>query len=118
VRRDFGQQRGCRRSGSSSSNVWLRLRRDPRLLIGVIILAIVLLVAIFAPLIAPHDPYEIHEEGSVSLSILRRPEPTECDSVSGNRLPNNRSQVCVTCQPTGLGRISHMGPEDRGEVRG
>lgn len=43
------------------SEVWRRLRSDPRAIIGLIILGIILLLAIFAPLIAPHDPHEQHQ---------------------------------------------------------
>ncbi|HQY42968.1 MAG TPA: ABC transporter permease [Paracoccaceae bacterium] len=35
---------------------WLRLRRNPLTVAGLLISAILLLMAIFAPLIAPHDP--------------------------------------------------------------
>ncbi len=35
---------------------WLRLRRNPLAMIGLAISAILILIAIFAPLIAPHDP--------------------------------------------------------------
>ena len=34
-------------------------KADPRFVLGVAILAIMFLVAIFAPIIAPHDPYEL-----------------------------------------------------------
>ncbi len=47
--------------------LWRSLSSDPRALIGIIILAIVVLVAIFAPLIAPHDPHKQHQ-GSQQLS--------------------------------------------------
>lgn len=35
----------------------LRLRRDPMFLLGVVLVAIVVLAAILAPWLAPHDPY-------------------------------------------------------------
>jgi peptide/nickel transport system permease protein len=35
---------------------WLRLRRNPLAMIGLAIVALLLLVAAFAPLLAPHDP--------------------------------------------------------------
>ena len=38
------------------SNVWDRISRDPTTIICAIIIAIILLAAIFAPLVAPYDP--------------------------------------------------------------
>ncbi|MDB5661313.1 MAG: D,D-dipeptide transporter permease [Cypionkella sp.] len=35
---------------------WLRLRRNPLAMIGLMITAVLIFVAIFAPLLAPHDP--------------------------------------------------------------
>ena len=35
---------------------WLRLRRNPLAVIGLLISVTLILVAIFAPLLAPHDP--------------------------------------------------------------
>ena len=40
------------------STVWDRLRRDPTTIICAIIVTIILMAAIFAPLIAPYDPYK------------------------------------------------------------
>ncbi|MBC5815350.1 MAG: ABC transporter permease [Candidatus Eremiobacteraeota bacterium] len=42
--------------GSYARDVWLRLRRTPGAIIGLVIVAIILLGAILAPLIAPADP--------------------------------------------------------------
>ncbi|MFN2527607.1 MAG: ABC transporter permease [Candidatus Baltobacteraceae bacterium] len=42
--------------GSYARDVWLRLRRTPGAIIGLVIVAIILFAAIFAPLIAPADP--------------------------------------------------------------
>lgn len=39
-------------------SIWLRLLKQPRVLIGGGIVLIVMLAAIFAPLVAPHDPLE------------------------------------------------------------
>jgi peptide/nickel transport system permease protein len=36
------------------------LRRNPRMLVGVVLLAILLFVAVFAPLIAPYDPIKVN----------------------------------------------------------
>ncbi len=48
----------------SLSGLWASFLRSPRAIIGAIILAIIILIAIFAPWIAPHDPHEIHEKGN------------------------------------------------------
>ncbi len=49
------------------SNVWIRVRRDPITIVcGAIVLAIIL-AAIFAPWVAPHDPYK--------TSMLKRLAP-------------------------------------------
>ena len=40
------------------STVWDRLRRDPTTIICAIIVTIILMAAIFAPLVAPYDPYK------------------------------------------------------------
>lgn len=45
-----------RETRSYASDVWLRLRRSPGAIIGLVIVAVILLGAIFAPLIAPADP--------------------------------------------------------------
>lgn len=42
--------------GSYARDVWLRLRRTPGAIIGLVIVAIILFAAIFAPVIAPADP--------------------------------------------------------------
>jgi peptide/nickel transport system permease protein len=39
-----------------SAKVWRRFRRSPGALVGAIVVGCILLAAIFAPLIAPHDP--------------------------------------------------------------
>ncbi len=46
--------------GSSRGRIWNSLRRNPLGLAGGIMLALVLLVALFAPLIAPYDPAQVH----------------------------------------------------------
>jgi peptide/nickel transport system permease protein len=47
-------QRGA--AAATTRQVWARLRRDPLALTGVVITLVVLLVCVFAPLIATHDP--------------------------------------------------------------
>ncbi len=42
-------------------DIWRRLRSNPQAMAGLVILATIVLVAAFAPLIAPHDPYETHD---------------------------------------------------------
>jgi peptide/nickel transport system permease protein len=43
--------------------VWMRFRRSKSALIGAVIVLILLLVAIFAPFLAPHDPAHIFDNG-------------------------------------------------------
>lgn len=38
------------------ASAWERLRRNPMFIIGAVIVALIFLMAIFAPLLAPHDP--------------------------------------------------------------
>ena len=47
---------GSERSPGYWEGVWRRIARDPVTLICLTILALILLAAIFAPFIAPHDP--------------------------------------------------------------
>ena len=42
--------------GGRWSEAWRRLRRNPSAIIGFVLVSLFILVAIFAPLIAPHDP--------------------------------------------------------------
>jgi len=44
------------------SDAWYRLRRNPGAIIGFAVLAVLVIVAIFAPLLAPHSPREQHLE--------------------------------------------------------
>lgn len=46
--------------GSDRGRIWRSLRRNPLGLTGGILLAIVLFVAVFAPLLAPYDPAQVH----------------------------------------------------------
>jgi len=47
-----------RQQGRASSLGWF-LRKNPRMLVGVSLLAILLFVAAFAPIIAPYDPVKV-----------------------------------------------------------
>jgi peptide/nickel transport system permease protein len=73
--------RGVRR------DAWRMLRRARLGLAGVIILSIITLAAIFAPWVAPHDPYE----GSLSVS-RRCPAFTTCPNLGGSFARNNATQ--------------------------
>jgi peptide/nickel transport system permease protein len=44
------------------SDAWYRLRRNPGAIVGFAILVVLVIVAIFAPLLAPHGPREQHLE--------------------------------------------------------
>ncbi|WP_035750295.1 ABC transporter permease [Arthrobacter sp. 35W] len=46
--------------GSGRGRVWQLLRRNPLGMAGAVMLALVVLVAVFAPLIAPYGPAEVH----------------------------------------------------------
>ena len=48
-----------RQQGRGSSLRWF-LRKNPRMLLGVVLLAILLFVAAFAPIIAPYDPIKVN----------------------------------------------------------
>jgi peptide/nickel transport system permease protein len=48
--------------GERMRHGWASLRSNPTALIGAIIVISLLLIAIFAPLIAPYDPYELNME--------------------------------------------------------
>jgi peptide/nickel transport system permease protein len=54
-----------------------RLRRNPAAIVGAAIIAVFLLVAIFAPLIAPHDPVQRFDELTGRLSADNIPGPTD-----------------------------------------
>lgn len=56
------------RSPGYWSTVWSRFRRDPVALLALAVILLLLLAAIFAPLIAPHDPYK-----GITLRRLRPP---------------------------------------------
>ncbi len=46
--------------GSGRGRIWRSLRRNPLGMLGGIMLILVLLVAVFAPLLAPYDPTQVH----------------------------------------------------------
>jgi ABC-type dipeptide/oligopeptide/nickel transport system permease subunit len=58
------------RSPGYWATVWRRFRRDPVAVCALVVILLLVLVAIFAPLIAPHDPYR-----GMTLRRLRRPAP-------------------------------------------
>ena len=47
------------------------LRKNPRMLIGLVLLAVLLFVAVFAPLIAPYDPIKVNISDSLEPPSLR-----------------------------------------------
>src|SRR3954447_3547880 len=65
--------RGARR------DIWRTLRRSRLGLAGLVILLIIILAAIFAPWVTPHDPYE----GSLSVS-RQCPAFTTCPNLGGS----------------------------------
>ncbi len=52
---------------SLTGMIWLRLRRDPRALLGIVVVMLLIFAAIAAPLIARHDP--------VRIDLVRQLEP-------------------------------------------
>ena len=50
-------------AAAQSSRVWFALRHDPAFWVGVIGVVALILLAVLAPLIAPHDPDEIFRDG-------------------------------------------------------
>src|ERR1044071_8637218 len=46
-----------------SSLIWRRLRRDRVAMFGAVLVGILIVVALFAPLFAPHDPAEQFRDG-------------------------------------------------------
>ena len=58
------------RSPGYWTTVWRRFRRDPVAVGALVVIVLLVLVAIFAPLIAPHDPYR-----GMALRRLRPPGP-------------------------------------------
>ncbi len=57
-------------------NAWGRLRRDPAALFGLSVVLLVVLAAVFAPLLAPHDPAEQFFEG---LTLEGAPLPPNAE---------------------------------------
>lgn len=57
---------------SQWSLVWYRFRRDKTALIGAVIVTLLILAAIFAPLLAPHDPTQFFDSG---LTLDGTPAP-------------------------------------------
>lgn len=62
-----GQEATLPPSRSYWSSVWLRMRRDPVAIAALSVLSLIVLAAVFAPFVAPHDPY--------SASMIDRLKP-------------------------------------------
>src|SRR5512138_3984912 len=70
---------------SYSALVWRRLRRDRVAMFGAVLVGLLILVAIFAPLLAPHDPAEQFRDG---LTPDGQPVPgTLFKGTSGTQFP-------------------------------
>ena len=48
-------------SRSLWADAWIRLRRNKAAVVGMFIIGFFVIVALFAPLIAPHNPLQIHD---------------------------------------------------------
>src|SRR5688500_18734668 len=57
------------------AGVWVRLRRDTRARIGLMVVAMLLLLAILAPLLARHDP--------IRVDLLRQLQPPSAEHWMG-----------------------------------
>jgi peptide/nickel transport system permease protein len=60
---------------SRPAGVWFAFSKNPLFWVGVVLLATIMLIAIFAPLIAPHDPFE--------QNIVARLEPPSAEFLLG-----------------------------------
>ncbi len=60
--------------------VWYRFRRDRTALLGAVIVLLLVLAAVFAPLLAPHDPTQIFDNG---LTLDGTPAPPGHDFLLG-----------------------------------
>jgi ABC-type dipeptide/oligopeptide/nickel transport system permease subunit len=67
--------RPSRDSGAVIGEVWARLRRDTRARIGLIVVAMLLLVALLAPLLVRHDP--------IRVDLLRQLQPPSAEHWMG-----------------------------------
>ena len=65
-----------------SALIWRRLKRDRVAMFGAILVALLVFVAVFAPLIAPHDPAEQFRDG---LTPNGQPMPSTIMNGGGNR---------------------------------
>lgn len=43
-----------------ANNVWNKLKRNKTAMIGLVIVVVMVFIAVFAPVLAPYDPDEIH----------------------------------------------------------
>lgn len=50
-------------AAGAGSRVWLALRHDPAFWVGAVSVTVLILLAVFAPLISPHDPDQIFRDG-------------------------------------------------------
>src|SRR5438067_8840740 len=64
------------RSHSQWALVWYRLRHDQTALLGAAIVLFLIAIAIFAPLIAPHNPTQIFDNGLTLDGTPAPPGPT------------------------------------------
>ena len=60
--------------------VWYRFRRDRTALLGAVVVLLLILAAVFAPLLAPHDPTQIFDSG---LTLDGTPAPPGHDFLLG-----------------------------------
>lgn len=77
------------------ATVFLRLREDPTTLVCLVILAAIVLAVVFAPLLAPHDPY--------TTSIARRLKPI---GTPGYPLGTDELGRCILSRLLYGGRVS------------
>ena len=89
--------------GGRWKEAFRRLRRDPMAIIGALLVLLFVLVAIFAPLLAPHDPNEQLLIGEVRPDFIPGAQPgfpLGADQLGRDEL----SRLLVRCPPVAPGR--------------
>jgi len=79
------------------SDAWYRLKRNPAAIVGFSVIVIVVIVAIFAPLLAPHGPRE------QNLSLLRE---GCCPGPSAGHILVSTSSAGTSSHGSSTGRAS------------
>src|ERR671932_313738 len=97
--------RWARRAANRSARrrAWRTLRRARLGLVGMIILLIITLAAIFAPWVAPHDPYQ-----GVLTNSRRCPAFTTCPNLGGSFARTGPTRNLLGTDPNGRDVLSRI----------